>query len=145
MAERITGYQPSLFPTPEKQPAPPVQADDYEQASFGLETEPPQPVTFYNCVVKGTPSLKTRKHEVEWRCSIYGQPDLWQQERDDIIEARTSTQALMAHKKRLQPGDVVTLTGYITQQDMIETGTRTQHITFVNVAALDVVSRAPRK
>jgi len=115
--------------------------------SFSLETEKPRELTIENCVVQSLPTVQTvQKGVKEWRCGFSAPADLWHQDRDELIEVRTSTQetVALATSKRLKPGDMVTITGLITQQQLLVTGVKVTQLTYLNVTDILVGLRAAK-
>ncbi len=76
---------------------------------------------------------------------MYAPPDLFHQEQNDTYQLHATTYATEVKRKRLKPGDVVTITGIpSTQRITLQNGT-TQEVKHLAVSELLVISRAPRK
>ncbi len=147
MGRGAEAEQSRLFPAPLSEPTTPVEFGEYDQLGFSLETEKPRELTIENCVVQSLPTVQTvQKGVKEWRCGFSAPADLWHQDRDELIEVRTSTQetVALATSKRLKPGDMVTITGLITQQQLLVTGVKVTQLTYLNVTDILVGLRAAK-
>src|SRR5437016_5654334 len=88
----------------------------YSQPTFeGFETEENTETTLENCVVAARPTYKKVGQAHEWHCSLYAPPDIFHQDRDELVEAHATTYAEEANRKRLRPGDRVVLKGLLSQ------------------------------
>ena len=145
MARTAETGQSSLFAAPTVQPSPPLVFGDYDQLGFGVDVEKPRIITLENCVVQAAPAVEEVKKGIkEWRCGFSAPADLWHQDRDELIEARTSTKETVSRAKsfRLKPGDMVTITGLVTQQQLLVTGVKVTQLTYLNVTDIRVGVRA---
>jgi hypothetical protein len=142
--------QSALFPAPTAKPAPPLEVGEYDQIVFSIEPEKPREITIENCVVQTVPTVeqvkKAKKGVREWRCGFSVPSDLWHQDRDELIDARASApeSVALAVSKRLKPGDMVTITGLVTQQRLLVTGVRATQLTHLNVTDIRVDLRAAK-
>jgi hypothetical protein len=122
-----------------------LEQEEYQQLLFaGLEQEKQEEVTLENAVVQSLPIWKKQDKSYEWGCSIFCPPDIFNQDRSDTYEVHSRTYALEAKKKRLRPGDVVTLKGmpYTQEIETAKEGRKT--VKHFVVSAIDVISRAKR-
>src|SRR6266702_7372540 len=139
--------QSALFPPPTAKPTTPVEAGEYNQMGLSLEAEKPREMTIENCMVQTLPTVEqVRKGVREWRCGFAVPSDLWHQDRDELIEARASEpeNVTQATSQRLKPGDMVTITGLITQQQLLVTGVKVTQLTYLNVTDILVGLRAAK-
>ena len=139
--------QSSLFAAPTVKPATPLVFGDYDQLGLGMEAEKPRIITIENCVVQAAPTVaEVKKGVKEWRCGFSAPPDLWHQDSDELIEARASSpeSITLAKSKRLKPGDMVTITGIVTQQQLLVTGVKVTQLTYLNVTDIQVGVRATK-
>ena len=119
--------------------------DEYQQLLFaGLEYEKQEEVTLENTVVQSLPIWEKHGKSYEWGCSVYFPPDIFNQDRSDHYEVHTTAYALEAKKKRLRPGDVVTLKGSSYTQDIDLTGGEQKTIKHLNVTDIEVIKWAKR-
>jgi hypothetical protein len=123
-----------------------LEQEEYQQLLFaGLEQEKQEEVIIENAVVESLPIWKKHGSSYEWGCVVSCPPDIFNQERNDSYEVLARTYALEAKKKRLRPGDVVTLKGLPYTQE-IETAKEGKKIVkHLVVSAIDVISRAKRR
>jgi hypothetical protein len=119
---------------------------DLHQLSFeGLAGGEPEPMVVEHCIVTSEPVYAKQKKGAVWECAVHVSPDLFHQEQDDTYQLHATTYATEAKKKRLRPGDIVTVTGTLSiQRIALQNGT-TQEMKHLAVTELLVVSRAPRK
>ena len=147
MARKAETGQSLLFAAPTVQPSTPLAFGEYNQLGLGVEVEKPRIITLENCVVQAAPTFQeVQKGVREWRCGFSVPPDLWHQDRDELIEARASSQEIitLAKSKRLKPGDMVTITGIVTQQQLLVTGVKVTQLTYLNVTDMQVGIRAAK-
>src|SRR6266702_1974130 len=139
--------QSALFPPPPAKPTTPMEVGEYNQIDLSLEPEKPREITIENCMVQSLPTVEQVKKGVkEWRCGFSAPSDLWHQDRDELIEARASSQerVTQATSKRLKPGDMVTITGLVTLQHLLVTGVKVTQLTHLNVTDIRVGVRAAK-
>ena len=139
--------QSALFPAPPVEPSTPLKVGEYDQIGIPLEAEKPREITVENCVVQSCPTVKQmEKGGKEWRCGFSVPSDLWHQDRDELIDARASDPAnvALAVRQRLKPGDMVTITGLVTQQRLLVTGARVTQLTHLNMTDIRVDIRAAK-
>jgi hypothetical protein len=117
-----------------------------QQLSFeGLAGREPEPIVVEHCIVTSEPIYSKLKKGAVWECAVHVSPDLFHQEQDDIYQLHATIYATEAKKKRLRPGDIVTVIGTLSiQRIALQNGT-TQEVKHLAVTELLVVSRAPRK
>jgi hypothetical protein len=121
-----------------------LEQEEYQQLLFaGPEHEKLEEVTLENAVVQSLPTWEKHGKSYEWGCSIYWPPDIFNQERNDSYEVHARTYALEAKKKRLRPGDVVTIKGMPYTQEL-ETAKGKKTINHFTVSVIEVISRAKR-
>ncbi len=147
MARKAETGQSLLFAAPLVKPSTPLAFGEYNQLGLGVEVEQPRIITIENCVVQAAPAVtEVKKGVKEWRCGFSAPPDLWHQDRDELIEARTSTKETVsrAGSLRLKPGDMVTITGLVTQQQLLVTGVKVTQLTYLNVTDIQVGLRAAK-
>jgi hypothetical protein len=137
----ITLAFPYPVPVPRKEDEPLFQQLAFE----GLAELEPEPIVVEHCIVIQAPTYHKNKQGTLWECVVYAPPDLFHQEQNDTYQLHATTYANEAKKKRLKPGDVVTVTGILsTQHIALQNGT-TQEIKHLAVSDVLIVSRAPRK
>jgi len=139
--------QSALFPAPPAKPTTPLEAGEYNQIDLSLEPEKPREITIENCMVQTLPTVEQVKKGVrEWRCGFSAPSDLWHQDRDELIEARASSpeSVTQAVGKRLKPGDMVTITGLVTLQQVLVTGVKVTQLTYLNMTDIRVDIRAAK-
>ncbi len=121
------------------------EQSEYNQLFFSeLEEEKTEEITLENVVVEALPTVKMKKGMVEWDTLVFCQPDIFHQERNDYYEVHARTYASEAKKKRLRPGDVVTLKGVPSVQEIpLESG-EVKSINHLTVTDIQVLSRAER-
>ncbi len=116
------------------------------QLSFeGLAGREPEPIVVEHCIVTSEPIYVKQKKGAVWKCAVHAPPDLFHQEQDDTYQLHATIYATEAKKKRLRPGDVVTVTGTMSMQRIALQNGTTHEIKHLAVSNLLVVSRAPRK
>lgn len=81
----------------------------------------------------------------EWHCSLYAPPDIFNQDRDELVEAHATTYAEEASRKRLRPGDRVVLKGFLSQQELALGNGETRTVNYIAVSDIVVVKKAERK
>jgi len=119
----------------------------YQQLPFGeWEQQPIEEITLDHCIVTSPPTYTKNGKGYLWECIVFAPPDLFHQQQNDTYHLHASAYAKEAHKKRLQPGDVVLLTGTptYTQEVTLQSGD-TQIINHLNVSALTIQTRAQRQ
>ncbi len=120
------------------------EQEKYQQLSFaGFEHEKQEEVMLENAVVQSLPIWKKQGKSYEWGCSVFCPPDIFNQDRSDNYEVHAKAYAMEAKKKRLRPGDVVTLRG-ITYTQEIETANGKKTVNHFTVSEVEVIRRARR-
>jgi len=119
---------------------------ELEQLTFsGLEDLDAEKITVERCLVTREPTYAKRKKGAVRECAVYAPPDLFHQEQNDTYQLHATTYASEVNKKRLKLGDVVTVTGTLTvQQVMLQNGTLAV-LKRLAVSDVLVISRAIRK
>ena len=121
-----------------------LEHDEYQQQLLfaDLEQGKREEMTLENAVVESLPIWKKHGKSYEWGCVVYCPPDIFNQERNDSYEVHARTYALEAKKKRLRPGDVLTLKGvaYTQEIETAKEGRKTVNV----VSTIEVISRAKR-
>src|SRR5207244_3950348 len=69
----------------------PLRSLSLTQQGMFAETEERKIETFEACKVDKPPVVSGSGNKKEWVCTFRTPPDLWHQERDDLVHARTST------------------------------------------------------
>jgi hypothetical protein len=144
--EREQGIQDTLF-----FPDPIVESSNHTAPTYsqptleGLETEAKTEVLLENCVVAARPIYKKVGSGHEWQCSLYALPDIFHQDRDELVEAHATNYAEMANKKRLRPGDRVVLKGLLSQQELALENGETRTVNYIRVSDIAVIEKAERK
>ena len=139
--------QSALFPAPPAKPTTPMEVGEYNQIGLSLEPEKPRELTIENCVVQSRPTVKQMERGgKEWRCGFSVPSDLWHQDRNELIDARASApeSVALAVSKRLKPGDMVTITGLVTLQQVLVTGVKVTQLTYLNMTDIRVDIRAAK-
>jgi len=98
-------------------------------------------VRIEGCQVINPPVVREweeKKHKKkEWKCTFVSPPDLWNQERDEWIQAVTENKTDMSvlNKLKLNNGDMCTIVGIQTgeRDEPMAKGKKQRHITFVKV------------
>src|SRR5437879_7498774 len=117
------------------------QEPELEQLTFsGLEALEPEKVTVEHAIVTKEPTYAKRKNGALWNCAVYAPPDLFHQEQNDTYQLAATTYASDANRKRLKPGDVVTVTGTLTTQQITLQNGATEIIKRLVVADVQVIS-----
>lgn len=113
----------------------PLRSLDLTQQGMFAETEVQRVETFEGCKVDKPPVVSGSGNKKEWVCTFRTPPDLWHQERNDLVHARTGTKELisMANKARLQPGDLATVVGIVTLEQELMIEGKFTHLTFINI------------
>jgi ribosomal protein L21 len=123
-----------------------LEQEEYQQLLFaGFEQEKQEEVIVENAVVESEPIWEKHGKSYEWGCSVYCPPDIFNQDRSDYYEVHAKAYALEAKKKRLRPGDVVTLRGVRFTQEIETAKEGRKTVNHFVVSAIDVISRAKRR
>jgi hypothetical protein len=118
---------------------------EFQQLNLEGFTQEPETIVIEHCIITNKPTFRTSKHGNTGVCAVYAPPILFAPEREETYQLHATTYADEAKKKRLKPGDVVTVTGTLTlQQITLQNGT-IEEIKRLAVSDLLVVSRSPRK
>lgn len=113
--------------------------DPHPESVFtqGLLFEAPEPeiTTIENCQAITAPVMQTVKGKKEWTCAFTALPDLWHQDRDELIYASTTDIDVvrMASRTRLQPGDTAALKGIITLTQELIRGGKVTRLTYLHL------------
>jgi len=94
--------------------------------------------TFENCKAMSTAAVQTIRGKKEWTCTFTALPDLWHQDRDEIVYARTGEgdKIRAASNARLQQGDIATLKGVVTQKQVLIRGNTHTRLIYLNVTEI---------
>ncbi len=95
-------------------------------------------------VVETMPIFKQRKAGSEWTCQVYAPADIFNQERNEQYQHLARAYAHEAKKHRLRPGDIVTLHGTPSSQEIETAAGEKRLIHHFHVTKIDVVSRSKR-
>ncbi len=124
---------------------PPASQETYEQPMLtGLETEQPEEVTLDNCLVTARPTYTKHGKTHLWKCSLAAEPDIFHPDRNELVEIHKTTCAEAAHKKRLRPGDRVSVKGVLQQEELELTNGEKKTVNYLVVSDLHILSRAQR-
>src|SRR5579859_1666790 len=107
---------------------------DFTQGTLFAEQE--QTITtIENCQAVAAPTVQTIQGKKEWRCTFTAPPDLWHQDRHELVSARTREDETvkMANRTRLQAGDFATLKGIVTQEQELIQGGKATKLTYLNL------------
>lgn len=133
--------QPQLF---EDLPIQELQTQPFQPTLEGMEPLPIPETLLENCLVTAAPSFKKGKDSSLWQCSLLAASDLFNQDREEIVEASATTNADIAQKLHLKPGDRVSLRGYV-QESTLELGSgKTREIKRISVSGISVIHRDKR-
>lgn len=122
-----------------------VEQDSYSQPALtGLEEDTPAEITLEQVVVETLPIFSQHKGVNTWDCQGFAGPDIFHQERSEHWQLHARTYATEAKKQRLRPGDIVTLSGIPSMQEIKTAGGKTQCIHHLNVTHMEVLSRCRR-
>lgn len=119
----------------------PVQASIFQA---GLDQAPEcaeRVVRFEGCQVVNPPVIRKweekKQKKKEWLCTFVAPPDLWNQERDEWVQAVTENthDIPVLNKLKLNNGDMCTVIGIHTGErwEPMAKGKKQRHITFVKV------------
>jgi hypothetical protein len=110
---------------------------DFIQGNLFEEPEQ-KTTTFENVLTMAAPIIQTVKGKKEWTCMFTAPPDLWHQDRNELIHARARDEEVvkMASRARLQAGDFVTLTGIVTQEQELMRAGKPTKLTYVNLTEI---------
>lgn len=114
----------------------PAQTPEAELTQGNLFEEPEQKVTtFENVLTMASPIIQTVKGKREWTCTFSAPPDLWHQDRNELVHARARGEETvkMANHARLQAGDFATIRGIVTQEQELKQGERITKLTYLNL------------
>jgi hypothetical protein len=95
-------------------------------------------ITIENCQAISTAAVQTSRGKKEWTCTFLALPDLWHQDRDEIVYARAREEDKIraASHTRLQPGDFATLKGIVTQKQVLVRGENQTNLVYLNVTEI---------
>ncbi len=118
----------------------------YSQPSFeGLKIETRQDTMLEWVIVESLPTYRKNGKGYAWECVVSCPPDIFHQGRNETYTIRANTYASEAHKKRLRPGDMVTIKGVSHLQEIQLSGGEKRMINSLTASAIDVVKRAKRE
>lgn len=121
-----------------------IEQGGYHQLFFaGLETERGEETVLENVVVESLPTWTKSGNSYIWECAVYCPSDIFHQERDEYVELHARAYAAEAKKKRLRPGDTVTLRGFPYTQ-AIDLAGEQKSIKHLNVNDIEIIKRAKR-
>ncbi len=110
-----------------------------------LEAPPGEEVTLDNCLVTAQPLYKKAEDSALWQCSLSALPDIWNPDRNEVVEAVTSNEnAKIAQKLRLRPGDRVSLRGIKTGSTLELGNGEQKQLSRVSVTGIEVIYREKR-
>lgn len=90
-----------------------VEQDLYTQPVLSeLKEQENEAITLERVVVETLPTFTQRNGVYSWDCQVYAEPNIFEQERNQRYQLHARTYANDAKKKRLRPGDIITLTGF---------------------------------
>lgn len=98
-----------------------------------------------NCIVAARPLYKKAGHGHEWQCSLYAPPDIFHQDRDELVEAHATNYAETANRKRLRPGDRLTLKETLSRQELSLGNGEKKTVNHLTVSGIVVIEKAVRK
>src|SRR5579859_4305102 len=119
------------------------EREPLEQQSLWQE-EKPETITLEACIVEALPTYRRGKVPT-WDCVVYAPPDIFHQERNETYHVHATTYAQEANKKRLRPGDIVTLTGFPSTQELELQNGETTTIHHLTVSEITVLKQAKRE
>lgn len=95
-------------------------------------------ITIENCQAISTAAVQTIRGKKEWICTFLALPDLWHQDRNEIVYARAREvdKIRAAQQQRLQPGDFATLKGIVTQKQVLVRGETNTGLIYLNVTEI---------
>src|SRR2546421_298354 len=127
-------------------PISPEQNGQYHQPTLeGLEAPPEEETVLEHVIVESLPTYRKNGKGYEWDCVVYCPPDIFHQDRNDTYEVHAKSYAAEAKKKRLRPGDIVTLKGSAQTQEIQLNGGETRVINHLKVSDIQVIKRARRE
>ncbi len=127
-------------------PTLPEQNGHYHQPSLdGLAVMTEPETILDHAMVESLPAYRKQGKGAEWGCAVSCPPDIFHQDRNDSYQVHARTYAPEAKKKRLRPGDIVTLRGSVHTQEIQLSGGETQVIYHLTVTDIIVMKRARRE
>jgi uncharacterized protein YfaQ (DUF2300 family) len=111
---------------------------------FASQEQPVEEIVLERVVVETQPVWTKRKTGAVWQCQVHAPPDLFHQERDETYQVQARSFANEARKKQLRPGDIVTLRGIPTTQEIETTTGQKRKVYHLLVTMIEVISRAKR-
>ncbi|SRR6266487_1913613 len=96
-------------------------------------------------VVENLPTYRKNGKGYEWGCVVYCPPDIFNQDRNETYEVHAKTYAGEAKKKRLRPGDIVTIKGSKYIQEIQLNGGEERVVNHLTVTDIAVIRRAKRE
>jgi hypothetical protein len=120
------------------------EQNDYNQLSLeGFAGQSKEEVSLPYGIVEAMPTFTKNGKGSEWRCVVRVPADLWTEE-ERVYELRATSYATEAKKKRLRPGDAVSLTGTPCVQEIPLAGGEVKRVHQFTVSNMDVIRRAKR-
>jgi hypothetical protein len=120
--------------------------DSYYQPQLeGLTTEAKEEMTLEHVMVTSQPTYRKNGNGYAWDCVVSCQPDIFHQDRNETYEVHAKTYAAEAKKKRLRPGDLVTLKGIASTQTIEVVSGEKRSINHLTVSEITVNKRAKRE
>jgi hypothetical protein len=95
-------------------------------------------------VVETMPIFRQQKAGSEWSCQVHAPSDIFHQERNEHYQLRARAYAREAQRQRLRPGDIVTLHGIPSSQEIETTAGEKRRIYHFTVTKIEVLSRSKR-
>src|SRR5450755_1404499 len=102
-------------------------------------------MTLEHVLVTSQPTYRKNGNGYAWDCVVSCQPDIFNQDRNETYEVHAKTYAPEAKKKRLRPGDIVTMKGARYTQEVQLNGGEERIINNLTVTEILVIQRAKRE
>jgi hypothetical protein len=95
-------------------------------------------------VVETQPVFTQRQSGSVWECQVHAPSDIFHQERNETYQVQARSFAKEARRKQLRPGDIVTLRGIPSTQEIETTTGEKRLVRHLSVTMIEVISRAKR-
>jgi hypothetical protein len=110
-----------------------------------MEPEQTPEIELGNCTVTSVVRFRKLVRGNEWHCTIRAEPDLMHPEQEGDFEAHAyQSNADMAQRCRLRPGDRAMIRGTLQQQTIALENGETTIINHFYITSLEVLSRSKR-
>ena len=124
----------------------PAEQSPFVQPTLeGIELEQTPEIELGNCIITTAGKFRKLVRGNEWHCSIHVEPDLLHPEQEGDFEAHAyQSNADLANKEHLRPGDRALMRGTLQQQAIPLENGATTIVNHFYVTSLEVLSRSKR-